>query len=157
MDLHLTLEQTLLRDSAAKYIAAAGPKVARGLRGQAPSFAPVRLREAGDLGWLAIQLVGSSMEFLFRSGHGKSVTGSPGKSTGARSRSNRMFFVGSAFAKEPVALRPTDTDGLLSVYYCQQRIGFVDLRTMNSKRQHNPQKSKRTEPAQCVNHVSEHL
>src|SRR6516165_6052677 len=45
MELHLTSEQTLLRDSAAKFIAAAGPKVARGL------------------GWLGI-LVPSSMNGL---------------------------------------------------------------------------------------------
>ena len=54
MDLHLTSEQTLLRDSAAKFVAAAGPKVARGFREQDPSFAPARLRQAGDLGWLGI-------------------------------------------------------------------------------------------------------
>ena len=52
MDLHLTPEQTLLRDSAAKFIGAAGPKVARGFREQNPSFSPKRLREAGELGWL---------------------------------------------------------------------------------------------------------
>ena len=33
---------------------AAGPKVARGFREQDPSFAPARLREAGELGWLGI-------------------------------------------------------------------------------------------------------
>src|SRR3954468_15161473 len=54
MDLHLTSEQTLLRDSAAKFIAAAGPKVARGFRGQEASFASARLREAAELGWLGI-------------------------------------------------------------------------------------------------------
>ncbi len=54
MELHLTSEQTLLRDSAAKFIGAAGPKVARGFRGQDPSFAPARLRQAGELGWLGI-------------------------------------------------------------------------------------------------------
>jgi alkylation response protein AidB-like acyl-CoA dehydrogenase len=54
MDLHLTSEQILLRDSAAKFIAAAGPKVARGFRDRDPGFAPERLRQAGDLGWLGI-------------------------------------------------------------------------------------------------------
>ena len=54
MDLHLTSEQTLLRDSAAKFVAAAGPKVARGFRDQEASFAAARLREAGKLGWLGI-------------------------------------------------------------------------------------------------------
>ena len=63
MELHLTSEQTLLRDSAAKFVAAAGPKVARGFGGQDPSFAPARLRQAGELGWLGI-LVPSSMNGL---------------------------------------------------------------------------------------------
>jgi 3-oxochol-4-en-24-oyl-CoA dehydrogenase len=54
MDLHLTSEQALLRDSAAKFIEASGPKVARGFRAQGSSFAPARLREAGELGWLGI-------------------------------------------------------------------------------------------------------
>jgi alkylation response protein AidB-like acyl-CoA dehydrogenase len=54
MDLHLTSEQTLLRDSAARFIAAAGGKVARGFRAQDVSFAPARLRQAGELGWLGI-------------------------------------------------------------------------------------------------------
>jgi len=54
MELHLTSEQSLLRDSAAKFIEAAGPKVARGFRGQEPGFSPERLREAGELGWLGI-------------------------------------------------------------------------------------------------------
>src|SRR6266700_1035713 len=54
MDLHLTSEQTLLRDSAAKAFAAAGAKVARALRGRDLSFAPARLRQAGELGWLGM-------------------------------------------------------------------------------------------------------
>jgi 3-oxochol-4-en-24-oyl-CoA dehydrogenase len=54
MDLHLTPEQTLLRESAAKFIAAAGPKVAREFRDRNQSFAPARLRLAGELGWLGI-------------------------------------------------------------------------------------------------------
>jgi alkylation response protein AidB-like acyl-CoA dehydrogenase len=54
MDLHLTSEQSLLRDSAAKFIEAAGPKVARGFRERDPSFVPARLRQAGELGWLGI-------------------------------------------------------------------------------------------------------
>ncbi|MCX7314890.1 MAG: acyl-CoA/acyl-ACP dehydrogenase [Alphaproteobacteria bacterium] len=54
MELYLTSEQSLLRDSAAKFIGGAGAKVARGFRGQEPGFAPARLREAGELGWLGI-------------------------------------------------------------------------------------------------------
>ncbi|MGA7488946.1 MAG: acyl-CoA dehydrogenase family protein [Xanthobacteraceae bacterium] len=60
MDLHLTSEQTLLRDSAAKFIVAAGPKVARGFRHRDPGFAPARLRQAGELGWLGILVPGSA-------------------------------------------------------------------------------------------------
>jgi transposase InsO family protein len=41
---------------------------------------------------------------------------------------NRRVFVGSAFAGEPVAIRNTDEDGLLNVFYCRQRIAFIDLR-----------------------------
>jgi alkylation response protein AidB-like acyl-CoA dehydrogenase len=54
MELHLTSEQALLRDSAAKFVGAAGPKVARKFRDGDLSFAPRRLREAGELGWLGI-------------------------------------------------------------------------------------------------------
>src|SRR5215831_14232420 len=61
MDVHLTAEQILLRDSAAKFITAAGPKVARASRGRLPSFAPDRLRQVGELGWLGM-LVPSSAD-----------------------------------------------------------------------------------------------
>ena len=60
MHVNLTSEQTLLRDSAAKFIAAAGPKVARGLRAQEVGFAPTRLRQAGELGWLGILVPGAA-------------------------------------------------------------------------------------------------
>lgn len=40
----------------------------------------------------------------------------------------RRVFVGSAFAGEPVAIRSTDQNGLLNVFYCQQRIALIDLR-----------------------------
>src|SRR5260370_5491498 len=54
MELRLDPEKSLLRDSAARFIAAAGPKMARGFRRQNPLFAPARLRAAGDVGWLGI-------------------------------------------------------------------------------------------------------
>src|SRR5215470_8085129 len=63
MDLHLTSEQSLLRDSAAKFVAGTGPKVARGLRGASPPFVPARLREIGELGWLGM-LVPTSADGL---------------------------------------------------------------------------------------------
>jgi transposase InsO family protein len=50
-----------------------------------------------------------------------------------RVRHNRCIKIGSvdyrigrAFAGEHIALRPTREDGLLDVYYCQQRIGQID-------------------------------
>jgi alkylation response protein AidB-like acyl-CoA dehydrogenase len=61
MDVHLTAEQVLLRDSAAKFIAAAGPKIARASHGRVSSFAPARLRQVGELGWLGM-LVPSSAD-----------------------------------------------------------------------------------------------
>jgi alkylation response protein AidB-like acyl-CoA dehydrogenase len=60
MKLILTSEQTILRDSAARFVAAAGPKVARGVRDRGLSFSPERLRQAGDLGWLGILVPGSA-------------------------------------------------------------------------------------------------
>ena len=54
MELHLTPEQTLLRDSAAKFAGAPGAKVARG------GFAPARLSEAGELGWLGMLVTPSA-------------------------------------------------------------------------------------------------
>ncbi|MGB6537018.1 MAG: acyl-CoA dehydrogenase family protein [Xanthobacteraceae bacterium] len=63
MELNLTPEQILLRDSAAKFAAAAGPKLARGLRERDPGLAPEKLRQAADLGWLGI-LVPTSADGL---------------------------------------------------------------------------------------------
>jgi alkylation response protein AidB-like acyl-CoA dehydrogenase len=54
MELNLTPEQMLLRDNAAKFVAASGPQVARGFREHKLSFAPERLRQAGELGWFSI-------------------------------------------------------------------------------------------------------
>ncbi len=54
MELHLTSEQVLLRDSAEKFIGAGGPKVARKFRSGDQRFVPQRLRQAGEVGWLGI-------------------------------------------------------------------------------------------------------
>jgi alkylation response protein AidB-like acyl-CoA dehydrogenase len=61
MELHLTSEQTLLRDSAARFLATAGPKPARGSRNSGVSSVPARLRNLGELGWLGM-LVSTSAE-----------------------------------------------------------------------------------------------
>ena len=39
----------------------------------------------------------------------------------------REYHVGSAFYGLQVALRPTSTDGLFAVYFCQHKIGTLDL------------------------------
>lgn len=40
----------------------------------------------------------------------------------------RAFKIGKAFHGYPVALRPTDEDGVLAVYFCQQQVASIDLR-----------------------------
>ena len=42
---------------------------------------------------------------------------------------HREYRVGKAFRGYPVALRGTKRDGLLEVYFCTQRIGWIDERT----------------------------
>ena len=39
-----------------------------------------------------------------------------------------VFKVGKAFHGYPVALRPANEDGVMSVYFCRQRIADIDLR-----------------------------
>lgn len=39
----------------------------------------------------------------------------------------REYHIGSAFAGLPIALRFTTIEGLLDVYFCQQRIGHINL------------------------------
>lgn len=39
-----------------------------------------------------------------------------------------VYRVGRAFIGEPVALRPSDDDGIWEVYYCAQRVTHIDLR-----------------------------
>ena len=41
----------------------------------------------------------------------------------------KAFHVGAAFAGQPVAIRPTEQDGLLNVFFCHQRITYIDVRT----------------------------
>jgi len=43
---------------------------------------------------------------------------------------NRKIFIGSAFARLHLALRPTAVDGVLDVYLCYQRVGSVDLKQL---------------------------
>jgi hypothetical protein len=45
---------------------------------------------------------------------------------------SRSIRVGKAFRKQPVALRPTSEDGLFDVYYCNQRIGQLNLKKIEA-------------------------
>jgi len=38
------------------------------------------------------------------------------------------YQVGRAFTGDPVALRPTETDGVLEVFFCRHRVAKIDLR-----------------------------
>lgn len=38
------------------------------------------------------------------------------------------YYIGDAFAGQPVAIRPTDQDGVWNVYFCRQRIASVNRR-----------------------------
>ena len=40
---------------------------------------------------------------------------------------NHCFRVGKAFRHQPVAVRPTDTDGIFQVFFCQQKIAQISL------------------------------
>ncbi len=40
---------------------------------------------------------------------------------------NRTFRVGKAFQRQPVAIRPTDTDGDFHVFYCQKQVAQISF------------------------------
>jgi hypothetical protein len=44
---------------------------------------------------------------------------------------NRSFRVGKAFRHNPVALRPTQTEGVYEVFYCSQKVAQISLREDN--------------------------
>jgi len=50
-------------------------------------------------------------------------------SDGFISFKNRPWRIGKAFRGQPIALRPTDKDGVFTVHYCAQSVGKIDLRT----------------------------
>jgi transposase InsO family protein len=49
------------------------------------------------------------------------------KSKGEITHANQFYYIGRAFSGLPVALRPTTVEGLLEIYFCQQKIGRIDL------------------------------
>jgi transposase InsO family protein len=44
---------------------------------------------------------------------------------------NRRFRVGKAFRHQPVALRPTETDGIFQVFFCKSKVAKIDLHQHN--------------------------
>lgn len=49
-------------------------------------------------------------------------------STGRISFKNRTFRISKAFRGKPIAIRPTQEDGILAIHFCTHRIGHIDLR-----------------------------
>lgn len=49
------------------------------------------------------------------------------KAKGELTWRNRTYFVGNGFAGQPVALRATLSDGLYELFFCHQRLGWIDL------------------------------
>ena len=58
---------------------------------------------------------------------------------------NHPYRLPKAFRGEYVALRHTTVDGIMDVFFCNQKIAIIDLK------EHNIYSPK------CVTHVSEHL
>jgi transposase InsO family protein len=53
---------------------------------------------------------------------------------GTISFQGQLHKIGTAFHGEPVAVRPTDEDGKMDVFYCHQRVAEIDLRVQSGDR-----------------------
>lgn len=53
-------------------------------------------------------------------------------SSGKISFRNRTFRVGKAFRRQPVAIRPSGTEGILAVFFCDQEVVQINLREDNA-------------------------
>ncbi|HEY9723220.1 MAG TPA: IS481 family transposase, partial [Oscillatoriaceae cyanobacterium] len=45
---------------------------------------------------------------------------------------NRLWKLGKAFHTMPVAVRYTEQDGAMDVYFCAQKVKTIDLRALES-------------------------
>lgn len=61
---------------------------------------------------------------------------------------NRTYFLCQGLAQEPVALRPCAADGLYEVFFCHQRLGWIDLRDPPAKSKHHYLPLRKTDPRQ---------
>jgi transposase InsO family protein len=59
---------------------------------------------------------------------------------------NRTYFIGQGFTRQPVALRATATDGLYELFFCHQRLGWIDLHQPPAKSKHHYLPLHRTRP-----------
>jgi transposase InsO family protein len=50
---------------------------------------------------------------------------------------NRTYFLGQGLARQPIALRPTACDGLYEVFFCHQRLGWIDRHDPPAKTRHH--------------------
>jgi hypothetical protein len=50
------------------------------------------------------------------------------RSSGYINFSGRVIFVGEGLAGEPVAIRPSDVDGIMHIVFCTRKVGEIDLR-----------------------------
>ncbi len=55
------------------------------------------------------------------------------KAKGSITSRNRTYYLGQGLARQPIALRPSATDGLYEVFFCHQRLGWIDLHTAPAK------------------------
>lgn len=69
------------------------------------------------------------------------------KSKGEITWLNRTYFLGRGFVRQPVAIRPTTTDGLHEVYFCHQRLGWIDRHDPPAKSKHHYLALRKTRPA----------
>ena len=61
----------------------------------------------------------------------------PVKTKGEITWRNRTYFLGQGLARQLIALRPTASDGLYEVFFCHQRLGWIDHRDPPAKSKHH--------------------
>jgi len=69
------------------------------------------------------------------------------KGKGELTWQHRTYFLGQGFARQPVALRPTAADGLYEIYFCHQRLGWINLQDPPAKSVHHYLALHKTRPS----------
>ena len=59
---------------------------------------------------------------------------------------NRSYYIGNGLRHEPIAIRPTATDGLHEVFFCHQRLGWINLHEPAAKSKHHYLPLRKTHP-----------